>query len=185
MNFQLIETKRLQLKGLSHEDMEYIFENFSKPEIKRLLGHRSESEYLKEESKHKNGYSSYNRRFMLFLLNDKASDRIIGRCGIHNWNSEHRRAEIGYAMDDEDYKRRGLMSEAVDAIIEYGFTKMNLNRIDALIGVRNVPSIRIVEKYNFVKEGILREHTFATDAYEDSVLFSKLYSEYIQEKNSD
>jgi len=70
MNFEIIETRRLILKGLSPGDIKYIFENFSKPEIKRILGHRSEEDYLKEESKHRNGYSSYNRSFILFLLAD-------------------------------------------------------------------------------------------------------------------
>lgn len=181
MNFEIIETKRLLLKGLSPDNMKYIFENCSKPEIKRILGHRSEEDYQKEESKHKNGYSSYNRSFKLFLITDKASDTIIGRCGIHNWNAEHRRAEIGYVMEDENYKRKGLMTEALGVIIEYGFNKMNLNRMEALVGIGNVPSLRLMEKYNFTKEGVLRQHYFTADNYEDSVLFSKLYQEFVDE----
>lgn len=183
MNFEIIETRRLILKGLSPFDMTYIFENCSKPEIKKILGHRSEDEYQKEESKHKNGYSSYNRSFKLFLMTDKASNTIIGRCGIHNWNTEHRRAEVGYVMEDESYKRKGLMTETLDVIIEYGFNKMNLNRIEALVGIGNVPSLRLMKKYNFIKEGLLRQHYYTAGQYEDSVLFSKLYHEYINEKN--
>ena len=183
INFKIIETNRLILKGLSPHDIKYIFENFSKPEIQRILGHRSEEDYLKEESKHKNGYSSYNRSFILFLLTDKASEHIIGRCGLHNWNMEHKRAEIGYVMEEELYKRKGLMSEAVGAIIDYGFNNMNLNRIEALVGTGNVPSLRLMKKYHFIKEGVLREHYYTSDKYEDSIMFSKLYSEYINEKN--
>lgn len=183
MNFEIIETKRLLLKGLSPDDMKYIFENCSKPEIKRILGHRSEEDYQKEESKYKNGYSSYNRNFKLFLMTDKASDTIIGRCGIHNWNAEHKRAEIGYVMQEESYKRKGMMTETLDVIIEYGFKIMHLNRIEALVGIGNVPSLRLMEKYNFIKEGVLRQHYFTADKYEDSVLFSKLYQEYSNEKD--
>jgi len=183
MHFEIIETRRLILKGLFPVDINYIFENFTKPEIKRILGHRSEEDYLKEESKHKNGYSSYNRSFILFLLTDKASDNIIGRCGLHNWNMEHKRAEIGYVMEAESFKRKGLMSEAVSAIIDYGFNKMNLNRIEALVGIGNIPSLRLMEKYHFIKEGVLRQHHYTSDKYEDSILFSKLYTDYINEKN--
>ncbi len=182
MNFETIKTKNLILKGLSPDDMKSIFETNSKEEIKKILGHRSEEDFLKEENKHKNGFSSYNRSFKLFLLVDKSSDSIIGKCGIHNWNMEHKRAEIGYVMEDENYKRKGLMSEALGAIIEYGFTKLNLHRIEALVGTGNTASLRIMEKYNFVKEGVLREHYFATGKYEDSVMFSKLVDEYSKEK---
>lgn len=182
MNFQTIETSRLLLKGLTPDDMKYIFDNHTKSRVKELLGHRSEEDYLIEENKHKNGYSSYNRSFKLFLLTDRESGNIIGRCGFHNWNIEHKRAEVGYVMEDENFKRKGLMTEAFKAIIEYGFNKMNLNRVEALVGAGNVPSLRLMEKNNFRNEGILRQHVLVSGKYEDSVLFSKLYNEYIREK---
>lgn len=177
MKFELIETERLRLIGISPDDIKYIFKNLTKLEIKKLLGHRSEEDYLKEESKYKNGYSSYNRSFILFLLTDKESDTIIGRCGLHNWNIEHRRAEIGYVMEDEKYQRKGLMTEAINAIIDYGFKKMNLNRIEALVGIGNIPSLSLMKKYKFKKEGVLRQHTIISDKFEDSVVFSKLHNE--------
>ena len=178
MNFVIIETDRLVLKGLSPSDMKYIFDNLSKPEIKELLGHSTEEDYEKEESKHKNGYAAYNRSFLLFLLVDKESGLIIGRCGLHNWNKEHKRAEIGYVMEMEDFKRKGLMTEAVKAIIDYGFRELSLNRIEAIVGAGNIPSLKIVESFNFIKEGTMRQQHFADDQYEDSIFFSKLRYEY-------
>ncbi len=183
MKFEIIETNRLLLKGITPEYMKYIFENLTKSEIKIILGHRSEEDYQKEEIKHKNGYSSYNRSFMLFLLADKESNSIIGRCGLHNWNKEHRRAEIGYIMEDESARGKGLMTEAIKSILDYGFNNMNLNRIEALVGIGNSPSIRLMDKFNFKKEGVLRKHYFTSNKFEDSVIFSKLYSEYIDENS--
>jgi ribosomal-protein-alanine N-acetyltransferase len=182
MNFEIIETERLILKGVSPADMKFIFEPHSKPEVKGILGHRSEEDYQKEERKYKNGYATYNRSFLLFLLTDKVSGTIIGRCGLHNWDVDHRRAEVGYIMEDEHYKGKGLMAEALGAVIEYGFNKMNLHRIEALVGTNNLPSLRLMEKNNFIREGLLREHYFIADKYEDSALFSKLHQEYINEK---
>lgn len=86
--------------------MKNIFENLPKTEIKKILGHRSDEDYKKEELKHKKGYASYNRSFLLFLLTDKESNNIIGRCALHNWNVEHKRAEIGYIMEYENFKRK-------------------------------------------------------------------------------
>jgi len=184
MSFVYLETSRLILKGISPGDMKYIFEHLTKPEIKKILGHRSEEDYRKEEFKYKNGYSSYNRNFLLFLLTDKESNTIIGRCGIHNWNKEHRRAEIGYIMEDESFRRKGLMTEAICAIIDYGFNYMKLNRIEALVGIENAPSLRLMKKYNFKKEGVLKQHLHISNQFEDSVLFSRLYCDYINEKKN-
>ena len=183
MKFEIIETNRLILKGITPEYMKYIFENLTKPEIKIILGHRSEENYRKEEIKHIKGYSSYNRSFMLFLLTEKESKTIIGRCGLHNWNKEHRRAEIGYIMEDESARGKGLMTEAIKSIIDYGFNNMNLNRIEALVGIGNSPSIRLMERFNFKKEGVLRKHYFSSNKFENSVIFSKLLSEYIDENS--
>lgn len=182
MHFLEIETNRLLLKGLTPEDMTSIFTDLPKEEIKRVLGHRSEEEYQKEEYKQINGYASYSRRFLLFLMTDKESQQIIGRCGLHNWNVDHRRAEIGYNMSEENFKRKGFMSEAVEAIVNYGFEELNLNRIEALVGVGNVPSLRLMEKNNFKKEGVLRQHYPHPEGFEDSVIFSKLQAEHRAER---
>nr|WP_294859731.1 GNAT family protein [uncultured Fluviicola sp.] len=181
-NFKLIETKRLLLKGLSPEDMTIVFEQNPKQTVMTILGHRSEADYEKEYLKYKNGYATYNRSFMLFLLVDKTSDKIIGRCGLHNWNADHRRAEIGYVMEDEDSKKQGLMGEAVEAIIDYGFKVLNLHRIEALVGRENIPSLRLMEKNNFIREGVLREHYYVAGKFEDSIMFSKLLEEDMNEK---
>lgn len=182
LNLIIIETKRLMLTGFSHQDIAYIFENFSKEEIMKMLGHRADEDYQKEEYKLKNGYTSYNRKFLLFLLSEKTSNNIIGRCGLHNWNEEHNRAEIGYKISDENFKRKGLMTEAVSAIIDYGFNKLKLHRIEALVGSNNSSSLKILENHHFIKEGILRQHGYVKDKYEDSVMYSLLYHEFIDKK---
>ncbi len=178
MNFEIFETERLLLKAISPEEMTRIFESLPKSEIKKILGHRTDEAYYKEENKYKNGYSSYNRRFKLFLLTDKTTDSIIGRCGLHNWNTEHSRSEVGYVMEDVNFQNKGLMTEALKLIIAHGFNVLNLNRIEALVGIENFPSRRLMEKFNFIQEGILRQHHFINGTYEDSIIFSKLAEEF-------
>lgn len=179
----IIETKRLILKGISPQDMTFIFENHSKEKIMKFLGHNTEEEYRIEELKQKNGYATYNRSFMFFLLIEKASNNIIGRAGFHNWNFEHRRAEIGYHIINNNFKQMGFMTEAVGSLIEYGFNKLKLHRIEALVGSYNIPSLKIMNKYNFVKEGLLRQHYFTPEKYEDSIMFSILSIEYMNNLN--
>lgn len=184
MYLKTIETNRLLLKGFTPEDMNFIFENLPISEIKELLGHTSDEAFEKEALKQKQGYSCYNRSFVLFMLIEKKANKIIGRCGLHNWNKDHYRAEIGYSMEDEFFKNKGLMSEAVKAIIEYGFKELKLNRIEALVGIDNVPSLKIIAKNHFVKEGVLRKHYLIEEVYVDSVFFSLLAEEFLQQKEA-
>lgn len=178
MIFQhIIETKRLLLQGLTPSDMNTIFENLPKAEIMKLLGHRSEEAFQKEAFKQKNGYASYNRQFVLFLLTEKSTGIIIGRCGLHNWSAEHKRAEIGYHLEEDKFKQKGFMTEAVEAILNYGFEKMELHRIEALVGTENIPSLKIMEHFGFVREGLLREHWLTGGQFGDTAVFSRLKQE--------
>jgi ribosomal-protein-alanine N-acetyltransferase len=180
MNPVEIHTQRLLLKGFTPEDMYEVFTTMTKTQIMSLLGHSSEEEYRKEEVKFKLGYASYNRRFVLFLLIENSTKNIVGRCGLHNWNKEHFRAEIGYSMEVESAKKQGYMSEAVEAILRYSFSDLHLHRVEAMVSPTNVPSLRILQKFGFIQEGRLREHFKIGEHFEDSLFFSLLAVEYFK-----
>lgn len=178
MKFHTIETKRLLLRKLSPSDFTHIFENYSESEIKLFLGLQSQDEFEKEKNKYLHGYTTYNRSIEVFQLLDKTSLAIIGSCGFHNWYFDHNRAELGYMIKDISNRSQGLMTEALQAVIEHGFTKMNLHRIEALVGTENTPSLKLLQKFKFTQEGILRQHYFINNKYEDSAVFSLLKEEY-------
>lgn len=66
------------------------------------------------------------------------------------------------------------MSEALPAIIDFGFHQLALNRIEALVMVENNASAGLLRKLGFVEEGVLREHDFFKEAFHDMRCFSIL-----------
>jgi ribosomal-protein-alanine N-acetyltransferase len=178
MQLQTLETPRLLLKKLSPEDFVSLFENYPDTEAKKILGLNSDEELIKEKEKSKGGYVTYDRSILAFLLVLKETGETIGRCGFHNWYSQHRRAEIGYLLNAEENKRKGYMSEALKIILDHGFGNMNLNRIEACTSPANIASQNLLKKYGFVQEGYLRQHFVRTDVAEDSLVFSLLKQEY-------
>jgi [ribosomal protein S5]-alanine N-acetyltransferase len=70
------------------------------------------------------------------------------------------------------------MLEAITSIVDYGFHKMELNRIEAFISPDNLPSKKLIAKAGFTQEGVLREHYKWENKIYDSVVFSLLKSEY-------
>ncbi|ESU27601.1 acetyltransferase, ribosomal protein N-acetylase [Flavobacterium limnosediminis JC2902] len=177
MNFELLETNHLILRKLTPEVYAFVFQHYNDDELKVFLGFSTEDELSKEKIKFEKGMTTYNRSFVNFQLIDKQTNAIIGACGFHTWFTEHNRAEIGYALFSESHKGKGIMTEALKAVIGYGFKTMNLNRIEALIGPNNEASLRLVQKLNFTKEGHLRKHYFKNGFAEDSVVFSLLREE--------
>ncbi len=178
INFETIETERLILRKLTPSTYRQIFETLSDAEIMKTLGLADEEALHKEKQKQQNGLSTYNRSFVNFQILDKESKQILGACGFHTWYTEHARAEIGYALTNEDTKAKGMMSEAMKAVLHYGFEHMRLNRVEAMIGPNNIPSLKLAAKFGFTEEGKLRSHYCKKGNIEDSVVFGLLREEY-------
>ncbi|WP_020568376.1 GNAT family N-acetyltransferase [Neolewinella persica] len=178
MEVEELATCRLKLRKLTPEVFDYIYRDFSEKKQLAFLGLKSTVELKVEKNKYEKGLWTHNKRFLYFQLLDQKCMKIIGWCGYHTWYLDHERAEIGYGLFDDKYKRKGLMSEAMYPIIEYGFKQMRLNRIEAFIGPKNEASIKLINKFNFVKEGQLREHYRENDRAEDSIVYSLLRKEY-------
>lgn len=179
MELETLITERLILKRVTPHDLKLIFAKYPKDDAKLLLGLSSDDEYISEKRKSDVGHTSHNRSILQFLFTDKETQKTIGRGGFHNWFFLHHRSEIGYLISDVSFRQKGLMNEALKAMIDYGFTTMNLHRIEALTGTDNLVSMRLLEKNGFTKEAVLRDHYYRDGAFVDSVMFSKLKHEHM------
>ena len=178
MQFDILTTQRLLLRKITPEGFKYIFEHFSKEEIKQQLGLSTDEEFMKKLEKTNGGYLTYDRSIVHFKLILKETNEVIGSCGYHNWYFEHKKAELGYGLIKDEDKRKGYMSEAVNTILDYGFHVMNLNRIEACIGPGNMASQSLISKYEFTQEGYLRQHYIRDGEIQDTLIFSLLKEEY-------
>jgi RimJ/RimL family protein N-acetyltransferase len=103
-----------------------------------------------------------------------AEGEAIGGCGFHGKNSiaglAHR-DEIGYWMATE-YRGKGIMTAAVKALCEYGFTTRNLLRIEAPVYAFNVESEAVLRKCGFVYEGYWQKAYFRSGIYHDAKFYA-------------
>lgn len=102
----------------------------------------------------------------------------VGTCGYVWWLPRHARAEIAYALARRCWNQ-GLTTEAVRALVAFGFSTMQLNRVEARCEIPNVASARVMEKAGMSFEGVLRQHMFAKGRYVDLKLYSILKQEWI------
>ncbi len=175
--FPRIETERLVLREIRMDDAEWYLRHFSAREIVTGQGFPAprDLEEAKQEMmtyfvdlfKERNGF-----RWGIEL---ESSPGLVGSCGYYKWQKpDGLQAELGYDLDPR-FWGRGIMTEALSAIIDFGFQKMGLNRIEILIMKHNARSIKLAEKLGFVKEGVLREHGFDENKnIVDDVLYSLL-----------
>lgn len=178
MEYTELHTDRLILRKVSPEVVDYVYKNLTDLQLIDFFGLKSANDLSVEKEKYRAGLSAFNTTFLYFIIIEKKSLKVIGWCGYHTWFTKHNRAELGYALYNDSIKKQGLMTEALNDIIQYGFNVMKLHRIEALTSDYNIASIKTLAKFGFVKEGILREHYLVNDIMENSVMFSLLKHEY-------
>lgn len=173
-----LETPRLLLRELTPDLNNWVFSTCSDDAIKTFFGHASDEELALDKQRFKLGWTTFNRSFLYFHLIDKTTQQVIGWCGFHTWYTQHARAELGYVLGNVAFRGQGLMKEALPPIIRYGFEHMQLNRIEAFVGLENGPSQHLIRSNGFVQEGLLREHYRSVERIEDSLVFSLLKKDY-------
>lgn len=120
-----------------------------------------------------------NSDLVLLGIYDNDSGKHIGNISIKQIDWQSRKGWIGYLMGDPAFRNRGLTTEAVLMFMYYCFNKLNLRRIYTHINENNQPSIRVIEKAGFVKEGVLREHIINGITPANSFAYGSLAHEWL------
>lgn len=104
-----------------------------------------------------------------YIFGREEEDILIGKISLNNmaWGA-FCSCHLGYKMD-EAYTNRGYMTEAVEAVVRYGFEVLGLHRIEANVMPGNIRSLRVLEKCGFRKEGISRRYLKINGVWEDHV----------------
>ncbi len=178
LQFPSLHTERLVLRELNPVNYTGVMQHYTDNEIKTFFGMQSDQELEAEKSRSRQGMTMAGKSFLYFHLIDKSSNNVMGWCGFHTWFTKHRRAEIGYVLNHDQYKGKGYMKEALPAVLKFGFENMDLHRVEALVAPGNEPSLNLLLRSGFTQEGLLRQHYFANGKMEDSAIFSLLRSEY-------
>ncbi len=98
---------------------------------------------------------------------------LIGNIGFWRIDKAHHRAEIGYMLHP-DFWGQGIMNEALAKVLDYGFRKYNFHSVEANVNPDNTASVKLLEKFNFVREGYYREHYFVRGVFQDTASYSLL-----------
>jgi len=103
----------------------------------------------------------------------KGSDTIIGSICYWQMQKQHYRAEIGYVLHPV-HQGKGIMDEAIKAVIKYGFETMQLHSIEANVNPANKSSMNLLERNGFVKEAYFKENYYYDGKFIDSAIYSLL-----------
>ena len=173
MNYPVpLSTARLELRPLERKDVSGILSIFSCPEVTRYyeietLSNAAQAEILL------NHFISMGR----VGISLKGGTGIIGSCGLFSFSREYFSASLGYDLSPEHWGK-GIMTEALKALLAYGFDSLDLNRVNALTYPDNAASMRVLSRLGFKKEGVMREFGFWKGSFHDMTLHALLKREF-------
>lgn len=178
-----IETRRLLLRPMERGDADDMFDYARRQDTSR---------YLLWSPHPSIGYTrSYlamigrfyrKGQFFDWAIVEKASGRMIGTCGFTRLAEAHQMGEIGYVLNP-DYHKKGYATEAVSAVIDYGFEVLELHRIEGRYMVENTPSRRVMERCGMLFEGIQRGAMLVKGSYRDIGICALLKEDYLQNRH--
>jgi RimJ/RimL family protein N-acetyltransferase len=172
--FPVLETERLILREITPADAEDLFRIYADPQVMRYWGSpplrsideaRAKIQLISDAFREREG--------IRWAITRKGCDRLIGSGGHWRLVKQHMRSEIGYELAPEHWGR-GIVPEAFEAILRFGFERMGLHSVEAQIDPANQGSRRVLEKLGFVQEGYFRESYFFDGAFTDMAVFSLL-----------
>jgi RimJ/RimL family protein N-acetyltransferase len=173
-----LTTDRLRLRPLQRADAASLFAVKSDPEVTGRYGqepHRSLDETHAWVQRSLGDLERHEA--IVWAITLKEEGQAIGECCLWHFDPDFHYAELGYEMHPA-YWHNGLMTEALSAVLTYGFVELGLHRVEADPLAANKPSQELLLKLGFKHEGTLRQRHFFHDRYHDILCFGLLKKEW-------
>ena len=178
-NLNIINTPRCRLRPLSSADAPAVLRLYGNPDVIRFTEHHFPMQSIEEAEYsiqfYRKGYiDMWMYRWGVTLI---GNDTVIGTAGLHRINRDHHFCSIGYEID-KPYWNRGLSTEIVKALTNYGFQTSKLHRIEAELISENLASARVLQKNGYRYEATRRQYLRKRRAFHDIDVYSILRSEW-------
>ena len=173
--FPVLETERLILREHQLSDAETLYAMRTNEMVMKYIDRERPKDLLEI----KNFITTFNKGFengdnLAWVITLKENpDRMIGSIGYWRTNYANHRAEIGYMLNP-DYWRKGIISEALKRTISFGFENINLHTISANINIENNASRQMLIKHGFVKEAHFKQDYYFRGQFLDSEIYGLL-----------
>jgi RimJ/RimL family protein N-acetyltransferase len=115
---------------------------------------------------------------VIMAIIEKATNKPIGFCGLHDRNEIHRTATFGISIGDKSYWGQGIGTEATMLLLDYAFNMLNLNSVMLEVIDYNKRAIKCYEKCGFSIIGKKRQAIFIAGMFHDTLLFDILASDF-------
>ncbi len=174
-----LEAERIVLRRLTKDDIPTWHRWFNDPQVTRFMNKGLVPNTEAAQAALLEAMSQSPSDVQLAIVS-RADDRLIGLIGIHRIDWVHRHGDMSVVIGDREYWSQGVAAEAIGALCEHAFTKLNLHKITAGLWEPNVPCRRAFEKNGFVLEGVMKEQFFCQDEYVNEIRLGLVRTDWLK-----
>ena len=182
--FKKLVGDNIYLSPRSSEDAEMFTKWLNDFNTTDYLGRSAQIMTLEKEKKYLEDTAESTDAFVIVTIEE---DKMIGTVSLEKVNIHHRTAVLGIFIGDADYRGKGIGTEAIRLILDYGFNYLNLNNIRLDVLAVNERAIKCYKKCGFKEYGRRRECRFINGKYYDvismDILAREFTDSFIRNKN--
>ena len=173
----LLKGKKIDLRALEPTDLEFVYQIENDEAVWEVSQTQTPySRFLIKQYLENAHQDIYEAKQLRLAICEKQNTQPIGLIDLFDFDPKNNRCGIGILIQDIDNRAHGFGAEAIEILINYGFTYLNLNQIFANIAADNLASINLFTKFGFVLIGVKKEWNLVNGTYKDELLYQKFRS---------
>lgn len=169
-----LKNKQVSLRALEPEDLAYIYDLENKESARQYgNGLMPHSKYVLKSFIKNADKDIFETCQLRLVIEHNETCKTIGMIDLFDFSPHHLRAGVGIWID-EDYRKKGCASEALDSLSSFAFDILLLNQLFCYITLSNNDSLHLFKNAGFVEVGILKQWVQTKDGFQDVAIFQKI-----------
>ncbi len=155
----------IKFRPHKEKDIPYRVKRLNNPNVNKFIGDKlGQKTNLKKEKEWFANYQKVKNKKFFTICDDT---KPIGFVGLSNISKQNRNADLFIEIGEDEYRGKGIGKIAMNWIIEYGFNKLKLHKINLGVIKKNIPAVTLYKALGFVIEGNMKEEVFYNGEFYD------------------
>lgn len=172
LEFPTLQTPRLLLRELRTSDLDAFFFIFSDPQVTQFYNiptfqNKADARRLLQRRIDR----FYADKGICWGIVQEGSTAVLGSCGFNAWFKRRQVGDLGYELA-RPFWNQGIMTEALSAVVAYGFERLALVQQRAWVVPENKASARVLQKIGFKSQGVQFARGYWDSQFHDLELFT-------------
>ncbi|MFW6257335.1 MAG: GNAT family N-acetyltransferase [Prolixibacteraceae bacterium] len=173
--FPVIETDRFTLRQFTDDDLENVFSGLSNPEVTKYYGVRFDSLKATEEQMDWFKNLENENKGIWWAIGSKDDKIFYGACGFNDLDKQNRKAEVGFWLLP-DHWGKGIMTEVMPLICEFGIKNLSLHRIEGFVDSENEKCKKALARLEFNYEGTMVDCEIKNERFVSIDIYARITS---------